>query len=140
MSYIAYNGKMLTSGGKLIGKFAQLPSELPAISKMQNFYTSINAFMAVEDRLPINQAELDPGYMNFNPDPNSTYSYTGVDTSIGYFNAASANTNVHSFSRTVSWAGGILNDIRCEKIGTTPPGQADYIGGVLSCHVGSDPI
>jgi hypothetical protein len=140
MSYFTYNGKILVSNGKLIGQFVSLPSESYAISKMQSFYTALNAFMAVEDRLPTSQAELDPDYMNFNPDPNYTYSYAAVDTSIGYFNATSANAYVHSFTRTASWSGGILNDIICSKIGVTPPGPADYIGGVLSCQFGTQEV
>jgi len=139
MSLTQAGGKFVVFGGKFIN-LSSPPSELPAIAKMQNFYTSINAFMAVEDRLPVNQAELDPDYMNFNPDPNYTYTYTGFDTSIGFFNATSASPVVHSFTRTVSWSGGMLNDIICQKIGTTPPGKADFIGGVLSCQLGTEEV
>jgi hypothetical protein len=139
MSLTRSGGKFVVSGGKLVN-FLPPPSEAPAFSKMQNFYTALNAFMAVEDRLPVNQAELDPEYMNFNPDPNYTYTYIGFDTSIGYFNATSESALVHSFTRTVSWSGGMLNDIICEKLGTTPPGKADYIGGVLSCQLGTQEV
>ena len=137
MSLLRYNGKLIVKGGKFT--IINIPSEAPAISTLRNFLTGIQAFMADWDRLPTTQAELED-YVLLNPTEYYTFAYHFVDVSLAYCNATSAHPLIHSYTRTVSWSGGMLNDITCKKLGTTPPGCADYIGGVLSCQVGTEEV
>lgn len=137
MSFVVYQNKYVTSGGKLASSVS-LPSEAPALSMLQNFRTGMGAFFAEEDRLPVSQAELEP-FVDFSPSGVYTFAYYFVDTSLGYCNAQSSNAQIHSFTMTVSLAMG-LDDITCQKLGTTPPGVADYIGGVLSCQIGTEEV
>lgn len=114
-----------------------IPSENPAIVKMQNFWTSINAYIVDYDELPPDQGELE-AYMNFNPWGAYTFSYTEVVNGLGYFNATSSSPYIHSYTRTVTYDGYGLQNIICKKLGTTSPGVADYTGGVLSCQLGTE--
>lgn len=134
MAILKYGNKFVSSGGKLVNK--ALPSESPAISTLHNFLTGINAFMVDYDRLPTSQLELDP-YVSLTPSGVYSFAYFNVDTSLGYCNATSSNGFVHSYTMTISWNLGTLNDITCKKLGTQAPGCADYIDGVLSCQVGT---
>jgi hypothetical protein len=114
-----------------------IPSENPAIAKMQNFWTAINAYIVDYDELPPDQNELE-GYMNLDPVGAYTFSYTEVVNGLGYLNATSSSSYIHSYTRTVTYDGFGLQNIICKKLGKTPPGVADYSGGVLSCQIGTE--
>jgi len=137
MAYIVNNGKIVTSVGKCLTKY--VPSENVAIMKLQNFWTGINAYIVDYDALPTDQSDLE-SYMNFDSQGAYNFSYTAIDDEFGYFNAQSANDLIHSFTRTVAYDSYGFNDITCKKIGTSPPGPADYVDGVLSCQVGTDEV
>jgi hypothetical protein len=115
------------------------PSESPATSKLHNFWTAINAYIVDYDELPPDQGELE-SYMNFNPDGAYTFSYTEVVNGLGYLNAISSSPYIHSYTRTVTYDAYGLQDIICKKLGKTPPGPADYSGGVLSCQIGTEEV
>lgn len=137
MSYIIYGRKMLRfeGGRRIIEKMPAL-SSADALSRMQTFWTAVNMYMVEWDALPSNQTELS-AYMSFAPADYYTFTYTGVDSSIGYFNAISGTDLAYSFTRTVAWYLGSLTEIICQKLGTLPPGQADYVSQVLSCQIGT---
>lgn len=136
MSLTVYNNKYVTSGGKLVSR-TSLPSESPALTMLHNFRTGMGAIYADWDRLAVDQAELESYGVMFSPSGVYTFSYTLLNPSLGYCNAQSSDARIHSFTCTFDY---LMYDITCEKIGTTPPGVADYTGGVLSCPIGSDPI
>lgn len=136
MSLIVYNNKYVTSGGKMVGSIS-LPSEAPAISMLHNFRTGLEAVYVDYDRLPVSQAELELYGVDFSPSGVYTFAFYPVDSSLCYCNATSSNGAIHSFTMTVSYT---LDDITCQKLGTTAPGVADYIGGVLSCQLGTEEV
>jgi len=59
-----------------------IPSETPAIAKLQNFWTAINAYIVDYDELPPDQNELE-SYMNFNSDGAYTFTYTEQVNGLG---------------------------------------------------------
>ena len=135
MAILSFGNKRLFIKNNFIN--LTLPSESPATTRMQNFWTAINMYIADWDMLPNSQAELS-SYMSFTSEGSYNFSYTYVNSEIGYFNAQSTYNLIHSFTRTVSWDTGTLNNIICKKLGKVPPGQADYTEGVLSCQIGTE--
>ena len=133
----------LNIGRKLIS-FNQIPilfddkseDEITARGKIQSIHTGIQAFMAVEDRLPLNQGELDPDYTSFSPTSNYTYSFYYLNTGICYTQATTSYPTLHSFTLTETKMDG---DIVCKKnvAGTPPSDVADYTDHILSCKIDS---
>lgn len=116
--------------------FPDIPSENPAISRLQNFWTAINAYYVEWNDIPSTQAELS-AYMSFSPDGAYTFSYD-VATGVGYFQATSNSELIHSYTRTVT--DDLGDNIICKKLGTTAPGPADLDGGTLSCQSGTEEV
>jgi hypothetical protein len=135
MAVLRFGNKRLRSTGGFIS--IGVPSEIPALNKLQNFWVSINAYIVDYDELPPDQNELE-AYMNLDPDGAYTFSYTEVVNGLGYLNATSSSPYIHSYTRTVTYDGYGLQNIICKKLGTTAPGVADYTGGVLSCQLGTE--
>jgi hypothetical protein len=133
MTILTFNNLRLKINSKFLN--LNLPSESPALIRMQNFITSLNAYIVDYNELPPNQGELE-GYMSFSPEDNYTFLYIYVNNNISYFNAQSNNNLIHSYTRTVAFDTS-LSDIICKKLGTVPPGVANYQEGILSCQIGT---
>jgi hypothetical protein len=134
MAFLRYNGKIVVSEGKYIVKI--IPSENPALSRLQSFWVAVNAYYVDWNELPTTQLQLE-SYMSFAPDGAYTFSFTSQSATFCYFQATSSNEFIHSYTRTVVDEGGSFEEIICKKLGTTAPGPADYTGGNLSCQTGT---
>jgi len=126
--------RIVTSQGQVINFF--IPSETPALQRLQSFWVAINAFYVDEDRLPLNQTELS-SYMNFSSTDYYDFSFTSVHSGLCYFQATANHNLINSYTRTVVDEGVSFEEIICKKIGKVAPGPANYSGGNLSCQIGT---
>lgn len=133
MAFMRYGSKIVTSDGHYVRQF--VPSETPALSRLQTFWTAVNAYYMDWNQIPDTQAELS-SYMSFSPEGAYTFSYTR-DPSVGYFQATSNSTLIYSYTRTIT--DDLGDNIICKKKGTVAPGPADY-NGSLSCQTGTEEV